>query len=191
MLEHKVPLTVVIITKNEETRLLPALESVSWADEIIVLDDESSDRTCQMAEEFGARVIKRRMDVEGRHRNFGYAQAKNDWVLSLDADERVVPELRDEILELFKPLGSIPVVSDSKIEAYAVISAMGHTYFNFQLPLCPFRVSRLADSVVTFKEKFLFFCINHMLVIRLSRHGRKNLAVYRVVLSEHTKPVKY
>lgn len=101
MLEHKVPLTVMIMAKNEETRLLPALESVSWADEIIVLDDESSDKTCQMAEEFGARVIKRRMDVEGRHRNFGYAQAKNDWVLSLDADERVTPELRDEIMDLF------------------------------------------------------------------------------------------
>jgi len=102
MLEHKVPLTVVIITKNEESRLLPALESVSWADEVIVLDDESTDSTCKLAEDFGARVIKRKMDVEGVHRNFGYAQAKNDWVLSLDADERVTLELRDEIIGLFK-----------------------------------------------------------------------------------------
>ncbi len=102
MLEHKVPLTVVIITKNEESRIRPCLESVAWADEIIVLDDESADNTCQIAAEFGAKVIKRRMDVEGRHRNFGYAQARNDWVLSLDADERVTPGLRDEIVELFK-----------------------------------------------------------------------------------------
>jgi len=102
MLEHKALLTVVIITKNEESRLLPALESVSWADEVIVLDDESTDSTCKLAEDFGARVIKRKMDVEGVHRNFGYAQAKNDWVLSLDADERVTLELRDEIIGLFK-----------------------------------------------------------------------------------------
>lgn len=102
MLEHKAPLTVVIITKNEEARLSPAMESVAWADEIIVLDDESTDKTVQIAEDFGARVIRRRMDVEGTHRNFGYAQAKNDWVLSLDADERATPELRDEIIDLFK-----------------------------------------------------------------------------------------
>jgi glycosyltransferase involved in cell wall biosynthesis len=102
MFEHKVPLSVVIITKNEEKRLVPCLESVAWADEIIVLDDESADRTAQIADDFGAKVIKRKMDVEGTHRNFGYAQAKNDWVLSLDADERVTPELRDEIIELFK-----------------------------------------------------------------------------------------
>ena len=95
-------LTVVIITKNEEARLLSCLESVSWADEIVVFDDESTDMTRQIAEGFGARVIKRRMDVEGRHRNFGYAQAKNDWVLSLDADERVTAELRDEIIALLK-----------------------------------------------------------------------------------------
>lgn len=102
MLEHNVPLTVVIITKNEEARLLPCLESVSWADEVIVLDDESTDKTFQIAQDFGAKVIKRKMDVEGRHRNFGYSQAKNEWVLSLDADERVTSELRDEITELFK-----------------------------------------------------------------------------------------
>ena len=109
----KIKLTVVIITKNEEKRLLPCLESVEWADEIIVLDDESTDQTCRIAEEFGARVIKRKMDIEGKHRNFGYAQAKNEWVLSLDADERVTLELRDEIIELLhsspdKPGYNIP-----------------------------------------------------------------------------------
>jgi len=102
MLEHKAPLSVMIMAKNEETRLGPCLESVAWADEIIVLDDESTDATCKIADDFGARVIKRKMDVEGRHRNFGYAQAKNDWVFSLDADERVTPQLRDEIIGLFR-----------------------------------------------------------------------------------------
>ena len=102
MLKHEAPLSVVIIAKNEEKRLKCCLESVAWADEVVVLDDESTDATRRIAEEFGARVIKRRMDVEGRHRNFAYAQAKNDWVLSLDADERVSEELREELKGLFK-----------------------------------------------------------------------------------------
>ncbi len=100
MLEHKAPLTVVIITKNEETKLMPALLSVKWADEVIVLDDESTDNTCKIAQDFGAKVIKRKMDNEGKHRNFGYSQAKNEWVLSLDADERVTPELGEEIVKM-------------------------------------------------------------------------------------------
>jgi len=99
MLEHKTPVTVMIMTKNEEAKLGECLQSVSWADEIIVLDDESTDKTCAIAEGFGARVIKRKMDLEGIHRNFGYAQAKNEWVLSLDADERVTPELGEEIVK--------------------------------------------------------------------------------------------
>jgi glycosyltransferase involved in cell wall biosynthesis len=100
MLERKAPLTVVIITKNEEKRIKACLESIAWADEAVVVDDESADATCRIAEEFGARVIKRRMDVEGRHRNFAYSQAKNEWVLSLDADERVSPELKGEIIKI-------------------------------------------------------------------------------------------
>src|SRR3989338_6149860 len=102
MLEHKAALSVVIITKNEEARLLAALESVSWADEVIVLDDESADNTRRLAEDFGCRVIKRKMDIEGIHRNYGYAQAKNEWVLSLDADERVTAELKEEIIKILE-----------------------------------------------------------------------------------------
>ena len=96
---EKVPLTVAIITKNEEKRIIPCIESVKWADEILVLDDESTDRTVEIAKSMGARCLSRKMDVEGRHRNFHYAQARNEWVLSLDADEHVTPELAIEIKE--------------------------------------------------------------------------------------------
>lgn len=96
-----VSVSVVVLTKNEERNITACLESVSgWADEIIVVDDESSDKTCDIAQKYGCRVIKRKMDVEGRHRNFAYAQAKNQWVLSLDADERATPELREEIAKI-------------------------------------------------------------------------------------------
>lgn len=97
----KIPLSVVVITKNEEDRIDDCLASAAWADELLVVDDESTDRTAALAEARGARVLRRRMDVEGRHRNWAYAQAKHRWVFSLDADERVTPELADEIRVLF------------------------------------------------------------------------------------------
>jgi len=91
-------LSVVILTKNEEKNIFACLESVAgWADEILVIDDESTDNTKGLAKKHTDKIITRKMDIEGRHRNFAYAQASNLWVLSLDADERVTPELRKEI----------------------------------------------------------------------------------------------
>ena len=97
-----VPLSVVVITKNEESRLKECLDSVVWAGEIVVVDDESTDRTLEIARRYTDRILQRKMDIEGRHRNFAYAQARYAWVFSLDADERVTPELRDEITALLR-----------------------------------------------------------------------------------------
>src|SRR4051812_28592792 len=95
---YKIPLSIVVITKNEERNIEECLSSVAdWADEMVVVDDESSDRTVAMAQRLGAKIYHRKMDIEGVHRNWAYAQAKNEWVLSLDADEMVSPDLRDEI----------------------------------------------------------------------------------------------
>lgn len=94
----KVPLTVVVITKNEEANIEECLASVAdWADELIVVDDESVDRTKELAGKFTKKIFVRRMDVEGRHRNWAYAQSRNSWVLSLDADEKATEELKREI----------------------------------------------------------------------------------------------
>jgi len=91
-------LSVVVLAKNEERNITACLDSArGWADEIIIVDDESTDRTIDIAKKYTDRIIRRKMDIEGRHRNFAYAQAKNLWVLSLDADERLTPELREEI----------------------------------------------------------------------------------------------
>ena len=98
----KVPVSVVLIAKNEEKRIEDCLRSVDWADEIIVVDDHSTDATVEIAKKFTDKVFSRAMDIEGKHRNYAYGLARNDWVLSLDADERVTPELRDEITELLK-----------------------------------------------------------------------------------------
>ncbi|MDD5347930.1 MAG: glycosyltransferase family 2 protein [Candidatus Omnitrophica bacterium] len=90
--------TVVIIARNEEANIAEALKSAhGWAGEIIVVDDNSIDRTAVISAQY-ARVLKRHMENEGIHRNWAYAQARTDWVLSLDADEQLTPELRDEIM---------------------------------------------------------------------------------------------
>ena len=90
-------ISVVVITKNEEANILDCLKSVQWADELIVVDDRSQDRTVEIARQFTGKVFIRRMENEGRHRNWAYQQALGEWVLSLDADERVSPELAEEI----------------------------------------------------------------------------------------------
>jgi len=93
-----VPVSVVIITKNEERNIETCISSVSgWANEVIIVDDESTDKTIEIAKKLGAKVFERKMDIEGRHRNWAYSQAKNTWVLSLDADEQASSELSKEI----------------------------------------------------------------------------------------------
>jgi glycosyltransferase involved in cell wall biosynthesis len=88
----------VVIAKNEEARLEECLKSVSsWAGEIVVLDDMSTDRTVEIARRYTDKVFQRAMDIEGRQRNYAYSKASQPWVLSLDADERVTPELACEI----------------------------------------------------------------------------------------------
>ena len=106
-----VPLTVVILTKNEEKRLPDCMESVRFADEILVINDESTDRTEAVALQRGARVLHRKMEIEGRHRNWAAQQAKHDWILSVDADERVTPELVAEIQTLFSGVPPFNVYS--------------------------------------------------------------------------------
>jgi len=92
-----IPLSVVIITRNEERNIEDCLESVKWAPEIVIVDDHSQDRTLEIARRYTHKIIERKMDIEGKHRNFAYAQASQPWVLSLDADERVTPELKEEL----------------------------------------------------------------------------------------------
>src|SRR5207237_759323 len=92
-----VPLTVVIPTLNEEGQIASALESLRWADEVIVADGGSSDRTVELARGGGAAVIEVRGKSIGAQRNAAIAQARNEWVLALDADERVTGALREEL----------------------------------------------------------------------------------------------
>lgn len=88
----------MILVKNEKDRLPDALASVSFADEIVVADTGSTDGTQDLARERGARVVEIPWEGFVASRNRALALAKNDWVLVLDADERVPPELRESLL---------------------------------------------------------------------------------------------
>jgi glycosyltransferase involved in cell wall biosynthesis len=93
-------LSVAVITFNEEERLRACLESVAWADDIVVVDAESQDKTVQIAREFTDRVTVRPWPGFAAQKNFALSEARGEWVLSLDADEEVPAELRAEIERL-------------------------------------------------------------------------------------------
>lgn len=96
-------LSVIIITKNEEQNIRACLESVAWADEIVVVDSGSTDATCTIAREFTAHVhVHADWPGFGPQKNRALDYANGEWVLSLDADERVTPKLREEIEEVIQ-----------------------------------------------------------------------------------------
>jgi glycosyltransferase involved in cell wall biosynthesis len=93
----KLPLTVAVIALDAESQIGPLLSSVDFADEVVVVDSGSRDGTRALAESMGARVVHQDWLGFGRQKRFAVAQARNDWVLCLDADERVTPALAASI----------------------------------------------------------------------------------------------
>jgi len=83
------PLSVVLITQNAAAQLPECLASVAFADEVVVVDSGSSDGTAEVAARYGARVVAKEWLGYGRQKQFAVEQAKNDWVLCVDSDERV------------------------------------------------------------------------------------------------------
>ena len=98
------PLSVVVITRNEERNITACLESVKWADEIIVVDAESKDRTVALAGEFTKKIFIEPWKGFAEAKAFGVLQSRNDWILWLDADERVTPQLSAELQSLLTGL---------------------------------------------------------------------------------------
>jgi glycosyltransferase involved in cell wall biosynthesis len=95
-------LTVITLTLNEEKNIVSCLETVRWADEILVIDSGSTDATVALARTFTDRVFTIAWEGYGAARNFALGQAAGDWILWLDADERVTPELAGEIREILR-----------------------------------------------------------------------------------------
>lgn len=95
-----IPITAVVLTKNEESQLADCLASLAWADEILIIDSYSVDGTLEIAKRAGARVVQHPFVNFAEQRNVSHTYASNDWLFHLDADERVTPALAAEIKEL-------------------------------------------------------------------------------------------
>lgn len=104
-------LSVTIITLNEEANIRDALESVKWADEIVVVDSGSNDRTVEICREYTDKVFYNQWPGHIAQKNFAIGKATHSWILSIDADERLTPELAGEIRGALK---------GPKADAYAV-----------------------------------------------------------------------
>jgi glycosyltransferase involved in cell wall biosynthesis len=103
-------ITAILIVKNEEEKIKDALESLDWADEVIVIDSGSDDKTVSIAKGFGAKIFESSKTGYSDLRNLGWKKAAEDWILYVDADERVTPLLRKEIQGL----------SNNELSAYAI-----------------------------------------------------------------------
>ena len=104
-------ISVTIITLNEEKNICECLESLSWADEIVVLDSQSNDRTVELARRYTDKVFIEPWSGQGAHKNRAIDLAQGPWIFSIDADERVPPELALEIQD---------VVQNASRDAYAL-----------------------------------------------------------------------
>jgi len=95
-------ISVVIITYNEQDNIKRCLESVRWADEIIVIDSGSYDKTLDIVRKYTNKIYIHKWKGYSKEKNFGILKAKNDWILSIDSDEVVSDELKDEIIKSIK-----------------------------------------------------------------------------------------
>lgn len=96
-------LSVVILTKNEEKNIVPCLETVKWADEIIIMDDNSEDKTVELARRFTDKITISAMDRDfAKQRNLSISLCTGDWILQMDADERVTDGLKKKITEVLE-----------------------------------------------------------------------------------------
>jgi len=106
-------LSVLVITKNEEANIRECLKSVKWADEIIVVDGGSTDKTVAIAKLFTGKVFSRPWEGFGRAKNHALSRCSGKWIFWIDADERVTPELAAEIQKAVS-------VDDMSVQGYSV-----------------------------------------------------------------------
>lgn len=114
----QIPLSVILLVKNEEKKIEECLKSIhGWADEIILVDDFSSDKTVEIARRYTDKIFQRGMDKYGTQANWAFAQVENEWILSLNGHETVTDELKKEIAVIL-PIDTEHAAFDIPIRNY-------------------------------------------------------------------------
>lgn len=180
----KLPISLVVITHNEEKNLSRCLTATDFCAEIIVVDSGSTDRTLDIAAQFGAKIFHRAWTGYRDQKNFGSEQATQEWILCVDADEVVTPELCTSIAAAF----AAPPVSDAfEINRHAFYAgkAIGHCGWYPQWRLFLYRKGAAVwggdepHTVVEFRghtKRRLAGDLNHYTYDSIRQHMAKNLA---------------
>lgn len=151
----KLPISVTIICCNEIERIKNTIESVQeWVDDIVVIDSGSTDGTIELVERMGVRIIHNPWPGYGMQKKFAEGKAKNDWILNLDSDEEILPELRDEIILLF-------TTSETKFDAYKI---------------------RILDRFLCTRELSSYVLHNYVRLYRKSKYSYSTSTVHDSVL---------
>ena len=144
-------ISAVIITRNEAENIRAACESVTWADEIVVVDSESTDATREIAKSCGAKVLINKWPGFAKQKQLATDAAAHDWVLSLDADERVSPELESSIAALRRQHGK-PLADGYRLARRTFYMGRwirgGGWYPDFQLRLFDRRLGSWGDRLI-------------------------------------------
>jgi len=141
----------VVITKNEEANIQDCLKSVRWMDELVVVDAESCDKTVELARACGAKVTVRPWPGFGLQKNFGMAQASSEWILILDADERVTEGLREEVktcMAGWRPGAPVAYRIPRRNFFYGAWVRGGGVYPDYQVRLFRREIARYNDVAV-------------------------------------------
>lgn len=201
-------ISAVIIAFNEEKNIAQAVESVAWADEILVVDSESIDKTRQIAESLGAKVLIQNWLGFAGQKQFAVDNAANNWVFSLDADERVSDELKNEILQL-KNLSENELADGYKIPrlSFYMNRPIRHStwYPDWQLRFYNRRKGKWKDVLVHESVKLIDGAtikklrgdILHFSMENAAHHNRKLTEIYAPLAAEQmylqgkqTTPIK-
>jgi glycosyltransferase involved in cell wall biosynthesis len=172
----RAPLSAVLITRNAAAVLAPCLDSLAFADEIVVVDSASSDGTAELAARKGARVVQKEWLGFGRQKQFAVEQASHDWVLCVDADERVSPELAGSIQKALAAPAS-PVYRMARRNRFlGKWLSHGEGYPDWMPRLFNRLNARWSDDMVY--EKVLFALTPGTLEGDLLRDAHEDLAAY-------------
>ncbi|TAK03509.1 glycosyltransferase family 2 protein, partial [bacterium] len=106
MAQYRPAISAIVVCFNEEDNIGRCLQSLTWCDEIVVVDSFSTDRTVEICRQYTDRIIQRAWAGYRDQKAFAHSQATKDWVILVDADERVPPELRDEIQDALQRCGT-------------------------------------------------------------------------------------